>query len=124
MDSTLMKSGIGLTVPDRIEFILQAVEYLLQDDLDFHAMILLGHAEKLIPHLPMGAVFYARFRQLLARCLAARADLDKLEQVINAALPTAPPEERARLEAERAEFHMLSGDLMQAERDIEQEGQA
>ncbi len=124
MDSILMKRGGELTVPDRVEFILQAVEYLLEDDLDFQAMVLLGSAEKLIPQLPVGAEPHARFRRLLAQCLAARADLHKLEQVINAALPTAPPEERARLEAERAEFHMLSGDLMQAECDVEQEGHA
>ena len=124
MDGSLMRSGSALAPPDRVEFILEAAEYLLQDDLDFHAMVLLGNAEKLMPQLPVGAEAHSRFRRLLARCLAARADLGKLEQVIAAALPTAPPEERARLEAERAEYHMLGGDLAQAERDLGKEGRA
>ncbi len=121
MQSALRKSS-GMAVADRIEFILQAVEYLLQDDLDLFAMNLLGDAEKLIQQAPVALETHARFRRLLARCLVATADLNKLEQVINVALPTAPPEERARLEAERAEYHMLSGDLAQAERDVGQEG--
>lgn len=124
MDGTLIRSGGALAPTDRIEFILEAVEHLLQDDLDFHAMVLLGNAEKLMPQLPVGSEAHSRFRRLLARCLAARADLGKLEQVIAAALPTAPPEERARLEAERAEFHMLGGDLAQAERDLGKEAWA
>lgn len=123
MDATLQRRGGALVVSDRVAFILEAVEYLLQDSHDFLAMVLLGTAEKLLPQLPVEAAAHSCFRRLLARCLAARADLVKLGQLIGAALPAAPPEERARLEAERAEYHMLSGDLPQAERDLGQEEQ-
>lgn len=123
MDEALTRSGSNLAITDRIDFILQAVEYLLEDDLDSHAMVLLGNAERLMPQLPGSAEAHTRFRQLLARCLAAKADLSKLEQVIAAALPTAPPEDRVRLEAERAEYHLLGGDLIQAEHDVGQEGE-
>lgn len=121
MDGTLMRRGSVLAPHDRVQFILEAVEYLMQNGLDFQAMVLLGDAEKLMPQFPAGAEAHSRFQRLLARCLAARADLSRLEQAIAAALPTAPPEERARLEAERAEYHMLGGDLAQANRDLGQE---
>jgi hypothetical protein len=122
MDSVVSYRSGALAILDRVEFILVAVDYLLQDDLDLHAMILLGEAEKLISQLPVGAEQHTRFRRLLARCLSARADLNTLYRVIDANLSNATPDERARLEAERAEFHMLSGDLTLAERDVAEEG--
>jgi hypothetical protein len=123
MDGALNRRSAELAVTDHIDFILQAVEYLLQDDLDSHAITLLQKAEKLMPQLPGAVDVNSRFRRLLAKCLAARADLINLKQVIIATLPTATPEERGRLEAERAEYHMLSGDLAQAEHDLGREGQ-
>lgn len=121
MDNTLMRRGAALAASDRLTFILDAVEYLLQDDLDFHAMALLGDAEKLVAKLPVGTAIHSRFRQLLAQCLAVRADLAKFEQVIVDALPTARPEERERLEAVRAEYRLLDGNLAQGEDDLRQE---
>ena len=121
MHGTLMRSGAELAIAERLEFMLEGVEYLLQDELDSHAMDVLGDAEKLLHQLPAVAGIHQRFRRLLTRCLAARADLSSLEQVINATLPTAPPDEKVRLEAERAEYHMLGGDLSQAVRDLGQE---
>ena len=122
MDATLTRSSNALAAPDRVNYILEAVEYLLQDDLHSHAMVLLGSAEGLMPQMPAGSESHSRFRRLLAQCLVATADLNRLGQIIDAALLTAQPNERARFEAERAEYHMLSGDLTQAERDLEQEG--
>lgn len=122
MDSALRNRSGEIPVPDRIEFMLQAVEYQLQDELDFQAMSLLRDTEKLIPTLPVGTEPHARFRRLLARCLSARADLNRLDQVIDIVLTTALPEERIRLEAERAEYHMLNGDLTQSMHDVGQEG--
>jgi hypothetical protein len=117
MDSTLMAKGKELSNRVRIDFTLEAVEYLLEDNLDFHATILMGTIDKLITQIPGDVETLARFRLLLARCLKARAELDKLFQVIDAGLPFASDGERSRLEAERAELHLLSGDLQRAEQD-------
>jgi hypothetical protein len=122
MDSTLMAKGKELSNRERIDFTLEAVEYLLKDNLNFHATILMGTIETVISQMPGDVETLARFRHLLARCLKARAELDKLFQVIDASLPFASADERSRLEAERAELHLLSGDLQRAEQDVGLEG--
>jgi hypothetical protein len=58
----------------------------------------------------------ARFRLLFARALSARATLDEKLRAIEAALPIVSPGDRLRLEAERAELQLLSGNLDEAER--------
>lgn len=122
MSSTLMAKGKELTGRERIDFTLEAVDYLLEDGLDFQATVLMGEVEKLISQVSGDVEILARFRRLLARCLKARAELDKLFQAIDASIPHASADERSRLEAERAELHLLSGDLQRAEQDLGLEG--
>jgi hypothetical protein len=117
MLSALNAKGNELPRSERIDYSLEALEYLLEDGLDSHTTILIGTVEKLLAEFPGDANTLARFRMLLTQCLNARAQVDKLFQAIDAALPLASADEKSRLEAERAELHFLNGDLERAARD-------
>ena len=78
----------------------------------------MGTIENLVSQIPGDVERHARFRHLLARCLKANAQLDKLFQAIDSRLPLASADERSRLEAERAELRLLSGDLQRAEQEL------
>jgi hypothetical protein len=121
MDWVLTAKGNELTNAERTDLTLEAVEYLLQDGLDFQATVLLGTIENLIPDTSRDSERLSRFRSLVTKCLIARASLDKAFQVIESGLEFAPPRERARLHAERAELDLLSGNLQRAEQDVRPE---
>jgi hypothetical protein len=114
MENTMTSAGKNLPARERLQFGLEAVEHLLEDDLDAHATFLLHELDELLSGWAADTVTLARFRQLQARCLSARAALDQALQAINSAMPLVAPNDRARLEAERAELHLLSGDLDEA----------
>jgi hypothetical protein len=115
MRSTLAARGQELTNLESIDFTLEALESLLEDDLDFHATELLREIEQIISQESTNVDKLTRFLGLLARCLKARADVDKLLKVIDASLLNASAHERSRLEAERAELDLLSGNLRRTE---------
>lgn len=121
MEATLRTKGNQLPVAERVAFTLDAAEYLLTDGLGDLATELLGTAEALLSESSCLPGLDRRFRHLVTRCLTARAELDKLFQSIEVSIPNASPAERVRLEAERAELHMLSGNLRQAEYDLTSE---
>lgn len=116
MDQVLMSAGGGLPTADQLVYGLEAAERLLDDGLDFHAATRLEQMAALLSREPAAADLLTRFRVLFARALSARAALDQTLRAIEAALPVAAPDERSRLEAERAELHLLNGDLDSAER--------
>jgi hypothetical protein len=114
MDSTLSSIFANLPAADRMQYGLETVERLLDDDLDFHAAILLQKLVAQLEKSPVDEGVQLHFREIQARCLVARAAVDEALGAIDNALRLAIGENRMRLQAERAELHMLSGKLNEA----------
>gem|GEM_PF-2614506 len=112
MDQVLMSPAAELPVDQRITYGLEAAEFLLEDGLDSLAARRLGGIAKLLsgPH-STSPEDLGHFRRLFAQALSARAEVDQALSAIETALPFVSSDDRRRLEAERAELHLLSGDL-------------
>lgn len=116
MTGTLGRAGKDLALADRVAYTLEAVEYLLDDEQEFRAGVMIEQLEKELGSATPDSATLARFRRLQTRCLNEGAQLPKLIKVIQDAIPLAEGEERARLEADLTELHLLSGSLPDAER--------
>jgi hypothetical protein len=111
--------GHDLLAVEYVGFALDAAEWLLEDDL---ASLAAHHLAQISGRL--GAVAIppeqrARLQQLRVRCMDALCAYTDVLHAIDEAIPEATPNERARLEAERCEIHLLQGDfaLATSERD-------
>lgn len=111
-----LRSAVGLPPGLVVTYGLEAAEWLLDDNLDVFAVRLLEGLGQHLSHWPAAAADQAQFRELLARALSARAEIDRALQTIDEALSQVPQDARGRLEAERAELRLLTGDLNEAER--------
>lgn len=118
MHGALTRQTNTLPPNDDITYSLEAVEYLLKDGLDQHALSLMNRVESLLLQTAPDSPSRAHYHRLLSRCFTARADLDRLQSVAAVAMTSATPTEKNCLKAEIAEYYMLSGDIAQAERDL------
>lgn len=111
MDQALMSGIDDLSAEQQLAYGLEAAERLLDDGVDFSALVRLQALAKQIDRVSPPADTLAQFRRLLARALAARSEVEQAVRAIGEALPQAGLQERGHLEAERAELHLLTGDL-------------
>jgi hypothetical protein len=110
----LTSRGEPLLVRDYVEFALDAVEWLLDDDLPSLAATHLDEIRKRLGGTDISAQHLTRFQQLRVRCMDALCAYTETLRAIEEALPHANDDERARLEAERSEIHFLQGNFAQA----------
>jgi hypothetical protein len=115
MDQVLVRFSEGLPTDERITYGLESAERLIEDGLNFHAVQRLESLSKDFATSSSGPVSgLSRFRILLARVMSQSAAINEALNAIETALTSASENERLRLEAERAELHLLDGNLDEA----------
>jgi hypothetical protein len=122
MNGVFTHEAANLDPGERVPLGLDVAEMLLDDELERMAASIL---EQVLPDLEISGIpagVLARFRQLHLRCLTDLCAYRETLEAIARALPHAWGEERQRLEVQRAEVHLLQGELGEALNGLDDEG--
>jgi SIR2-like domain len=114
LDHVFLQTRDKLARDERVRFGLDVAEMLLEDGLEQMASHVLQPMQADVEGADIPSKQLDRFHRLHVQCLNDLCACKETLDAIGRALPRTTGQERARLQAQRAEVHLLQGELDQA----------